>query len=121
MLTGTLNFYATFSFHRPETVKRKKKWSLKVRNMKAEKILLSRHEAPWRNGLACWTSNSKVVGSNPTAGGVYPFLRNIQNLFFTFLLPCKMPMRFKDNLFALRSAKNATDCFCSSTMQIDSF
>ena len=52
MLTGTLNFYATFSFHRPETVKRKKKWSLKVRNMKAEKILLSRHEAP----VAQWTS-----------------------------------------------------------------
>ena len=52
MLTGTLNFYATFSFHRPETVKRKKKWSLKVRNMKAEKILLSRHEAH----VAQWTS-----------------------------------------------------------------
>ena len=25
---------------------------------------------PWRNGLACWTSNSKVVGSSPT-GGVF--------------------------------------------------
>ena len=24
---------------------------------------------PWRNGLACWTSNSKVVGSSPTGGG----------------------------------------------------
>ena len=24
----------------------------------------------WRNGLACWTSNSKVVGSSPTRGGV---------------------------------------------------
>ena len=23
---------------------------------------------PWRNGLACWTSNSKVVGSSPTGG-----------------------------------------------------
>ena len=26
---------------------------------------------PWRNGLACWTSNSKVVGSSPTGGGVF--------------------------------------------------
>ena len=24
---------------------------------------------PWRNGLACRTSNSKVVGSSPTGGG----------------------------------------------------
>ena len=24
----------------------------------------------WRNGLACWTSNSKVVGSSPTRGGI---------------------------------------------------
>ena len=28
---------------------------------------------PWRNGLACWTSNSKVVGSSPTGGGIFPF------------------------------------------------
>ena len=28
---------------------------------------------PWRNGLACWTSNSKVVGSSPTGGGL-PFI-----------------------------------------------
>ena len=26
---------------------------------------------PWRNGLACWTSNSKVVGSSPTGGGFF--------------------------------------------------
>ena len=26
---------------------------------------------PWRNGLACWTSNSKVVGSSPTGGGIF--------------------------------------------------
>ena len=25
-------------------------------------------EPPWRNGLAHWTSNSKVVGSSPTGG-----------------------------------------------------
>ena len=23
---------------------------------------------PWRNGIAHWTSNSKVVGSSPTGG-----------------------------------------------------
>ena len=32
---------------------------------------------PWRNGLACWTSNSKVVGSSPTGGGVF-----LSNVFF---------------------------------------
>ena len=26
---------------------------------------------PWRNGLACWTSNSKVVGSSPTGGAFF--------------------------------------------------
>ena len=25
----------------------------------------------WRNGLARWTSNPKVVGSNPIAGGLF--------------------------------------------------
>ena len=29
---------------------------------------------PWRNGLACWTSNSKVVGSSPTGGGFFLLL-----------------------------------------------
>ena len=33
----------------------------------------------WRNGLACWTSNSKVVGSSPTRGGFF-------FSFFFFLL-----------------------------------
>ena len=28
---------------------------------------------PWRNGLACWTSNLKVVGSSPTGGGIFSF------------------------------------------------
>ena len=28
---------------------------------------------PWRNGLACWTSNSKVVGSSPTGGVSFLF------------------------------------------------
>ena len=31
---------------------------------------------PWRNGLACWTSNSKVVGSRPTVGGIFLFVQN---------------------------------------------
>ena len=34
---------------------------------------------PWRNGLACWTSNSKVVGSSPTGGGFLFFY-----LFFIY-------------------------------------
>ena len=36
---------------------------------------------PWRNGLACWTSNSKVVGSSPTGGEIFPF-ENTQSLLF---------------------------------------
>ena len=39
--------------------------------------MLSRHEPPWRNGLACWTSNSKVVGSSPTGGWRFPFFKEI--------------------------------------------
>ena len=27
--------------------------------------------SPWRNGLAHWTSNSKVVGSSPTGDVVF--------------------------------------------------
>ena len=34
---------------------------------------------PWRNGLACWTSNSKVVGSSPTGGGFLFFI------YFSFI------------------------------------
>ena len=29
--------------------------------------------SPWRNGLARWTSNSKVVGSSPTGGVSFLF------------------------------------------------
>ena len=50
-------------------------------------------QTPWRNGLACWTSNSKVVGSSPTGGGMFPFLTNIPNggfkLMFTSLVKCE--------------------------------
>ena len=34
----------------------------------------------WRNGLAHWTSNSKVVGSSPTEGG--SFFSSFVTLFF---------------------------------------
>ena len=30
--------------------------------------------SPWRNGLAHWTSNSKVVGSSPTGDALFFFL-----------------------------------------------
>ena len=29
--------------------------------------------SPWRNGLAHWTSNSKVVGSSPTGDALFFF------------------------------------------------
>ena len=32
------------------------------------KIFGKNHQPAWRNGLARWTSNPKVVGSNPTVG-----------------------------------------------------
>ena len=38
-----------------------------------QNVLIHAHEAPWRNGLACWTSNSKVVGSSHTGGGILSF------------------------------------------------
>ena len=34
-------------------------------------------QPPWRNGLACWTSNSKVVGSSPTGGGIFDLKRHL--------------------------------------------
>ena len=37
---------------------------------------------PWRNGLACWTSNSKVVGSSPTGGGVFLSTNFLNQLSF---------------------------------------
>ena len=46
---------------------------------------------PWRNGLACWTSNSKVVGSSPTGGGV--FLST--NFPLSLIETCKMLISLK--------------------------
>ncbi len=37
-------------------------------------LVLNPYKLPWRNGLARWTSNSKVVGSSPI-GGVSLVLR----------------------------------------------
>ena len=40
-------------------------------------IFREKHKPAWRNGLARWTSNPKVVGSNPTVGvlSVYMHLK----------------------------------------------
>ena len=43
---------------------------------------------PWRNGLAHWTSNSKVVGSSPTGGA-----------FFSFFFLNALSKKFKSQLF----------------------
>ena len=51
---------------------------------------------PWRNGLACWTSNSKVVGSSPTGG--------VSFFFFFFLKSCLDVSVYKD--LAKGKAKN---------------
>ena len=48
-------------------------------------FFLMHMKPPWRNGLACWTSNSKIVGSSPTGGGIFFFLGNAQNLSFRLI------------------------------------
>ena len=47
--------------------------------IKEEKCIAVYVPPPWRNGLACWTSNSKVVGSSPTGGGFLFFI------YFSFI------------------------------------
>ena len=47
--------------------------------IKKEKYTFVYVSPPWRNGLACWTSNSKVVGSSPTGGGFLFFI------YFSFI------------------------------------
>lgn len=39
-------------------------------------------EPLWRNGLAHWTSNSKVVGSSPTRGVLFLFSHSVYFLLF---------------------------------------
>ena len=36
------------------------------------------HMPAWRNGLARWTSNPKVVGSTPTVGAYYYILGKVE-------------------------------------------
>ena len=52
--------------------KLKRKASENCKKVKARPIITYVNKThgppPWRNGLACWTSNSKVVGSSPTGG-----------------------------------------------------
>ena len=39
---------------------------------------VSAHIPAWRNGLARWNSNPKVVGSNPTVGAYYYVLGKVE-------------------------------------------
>ena len=39
---------------------------------------IENHKPAWRNGLARWTSNPKVVGSNPTVGVLNQLLNSKQ-------------------------------------------
>ena len=59
MLTGTLNFFVTFSFYQPTNNRQKfgkevkKKWCLEVKKvMNTENVPLNGHKAP----VAQWTS-----------------------------------------------------------------
>ena len=46
---------------------------LRSKQHKTENVMFNKVKPPWRNGLACWTSNSKVVGSSPTGGEILLF------------------------------------------------
>ena len=47
----------------------------KQKKIKIENVFSIDVKPTWRNGLACWTSKSKVVGSSPTGDGIVPFIR----------------------------------------------
>ena len=70
-------------------------WSINKQSIEpSQKTLINSsvtcQQPQWRNGLARWTSNSKVVGSTPIWGGrCYMFL----NVFSFFL--CATARRFK--------------------------
>ena len=59
-------------------------------------------QPPWRNGLACWTSNSKVVGSSPTGGG-----NSVECFFFSLKIDARqgnwLLMRKEGNMKYTRS------------------
>ena len=54
---------------------------------------------PWRNGLAHWTSNSKVVGSSPTGGAFSISLFHFEILKNSISTPCKVKLDFNFAFF----------------------
>ena len=54
---------------------------------------------PWRNGLAHWTSNSKVVGSSPTGGAFSISFFHIEILKNSISTPCKVKLDFNFAFF----------------------
>ena len=65
----------------------------------------------WRNGLACWTSNSKVVGSSPTRGGVFFLILFFFLILSFFFFPFDTPndfVRFILHSLFKKKAKKAT-------------
>ena len=55
---------------------------------------------PWRNGLACWTSNSKVVGSSPTGGVFFLFSVNFFIFFTVTILSSVLDKYWSSSFFA---------------------
>ena len=79
MLTDTLNVSDTFVSTNQQPKRIKKRWKnkvifgLKKNKWSHEMFCVIDTQPPWRNGLACWTSNSKVVGSSPTGGDIFSY------------------------------------------------
>ena len=74
--------------------------------IKKEKYTTVYVPPPWRNGLACWTSNSKVVGSSPTGGGLLFFIYLFFLIDYHFVL---LTTRMVDFIgVSLESFGNAT-------------
>ena len=71
MLTGTLNALRYLCHIDEQLVQKMNSEEYFCFEKKHDEI--SYLKPPWRNGLACWTSTSKVVGSSPTGGGL-PFI-----------------------------------------------
>ena len=72
---------------------RKNQWRrFQVNKIKeGRKCFLRKREAPWRNGLACWTSKSKVVGLSPPGGAIFSLfgkyskslVQTVESFFFS--------------------------------------
>ena len=54
---------------------------------------------PWRNGLAHWTSSSKVVGSSPTGGAFSISFFHLEILKNYMSTPCKVKLDFNFAFF----------------------